>query len=58
MRNLTLEGRLVIVKMLAILEIGFLAFLTKITYRVVKKLDKKYINYFFGKILLRKENMK
>ena len=40
MRNLTLEGRIVVLKTLAILKITFLALLTKISYQVVKELEK------------------
>ena len=45
MRNLTLEGRLVVFKTLAIPKIAFLALLTKIPYQVVKELQK--IQTFF-----------
>ena len=40
MRNLTLEGRIVVFKTLAISKIVFLALLTKIPYQVVKELEK------------------
>ena len=40
MRNLTLEGRVVVFKTLAISKIVFLALLTKIDYQVVKELEK------------------
>ena len=40
MRNLTLEGRIVVLKTLAILKIIFLALLAKISYQVVKELEK------------------
>ena len=40
MRNLTLEGRVVVFKTLAIYKIVFLALLTKIDYQVVKELEK------------------
>ena len=40
MRNLTLEGRIVRFKTLAIWKIIFIALLTKNTYQVVKELDK------------------
>ena len=40
MRNLTLEGRIDVFKTLAILEIVFLALLTKIPHQVVKGLEK------------------
>ena len=40
MRNLTLEGRIVVVKTLAISKIVFLALLTKIPHRVVKEWEK------------------
>ena len=40
MRNLTLEGRTVVFKMLAISKIIFLALLTKIPYQVVKELER------------------
>ena len=40
MRNLTLEGRIVVFKMLAISKIVFVALLTKIPYQVVKELEK------------------
>ena len=54
MRNLTLEGRIVVFKTLAISKIVFLAIFTKIPYQVVKELERKYKNLFFGKTLLRK----
>ena len=40
MRNLTLQGRIVVLKKLAISKIIFLPLLTKIPYQVVKELDK------------------
>ena len=40
MRNLTLEGRMVVFKMLAISKIIFLPLLTEILYEVVKELEK------------------
>ena len=40
MRNLTLEGRIVVFKMLVISKIIFLPLLTKIPYQVVKELEK------------------
>ena len=40
MRNLTLEGRIVVFKTLAISKIVFLALLTKIPYQVVKELER------------------
>ena len=40
MRNLTLEGRIVVFKTLAISKIVFLALLTKIPHQVVKELEK------------------
>ena len=40
MRNLTLEGRKVVFKMLAISKIIFLPLLTKIPYQVAKELEK------------------
>ena len=45
MRNLTLEGRIVVFKMLAISKIVFLALLTKISHQVVKESEK--IQKFF-----------
>ena len=38
--NLTLEGRIVVFKTLAISKIVFLALLTKIPHQVVKELEK------------------
>ena len=40
MRNLTLEGRMVVFKTLAISKIVFLALLTRIPHEVVKELEK------------------
>ena len=40
MRNLTLEGRIVVFKTLTISNIVFLALLTKIPHQVVKELEK------------------
>ena len=40
MKNVTLEGRMVVFKTLAISKIVFLALLIKIPYHVVKKLEK------------------
>ena len=40
MRNLTLEGRIVVFKTLAISKIVFLALLTKIHHQAVKELEK------------------
>ena len=40
MRNLTLEGRIVVFETLAISKIVFLALLTKIPHQVVKELEK------------------
>ena len=45
MRNLALEGRIVVFKMLAVSKIVFLALLTKIPLQVVKELEK--IQKFF-----------
>ena len=45
MRNLTLEGGIVVFKMLAISKIVFLALLTKISHQVVKESEK--IQKFF-----------
>ena len=39
MRNLTLEGRTVVFKTLAVSKIVFLALLTKIPYQVAKELE-------------------
>ena len=44
MRNLTLEGKIIIFKMLAISKIVFLALLTKISYQVVKELEKNFFS--------------
>ena len=41
MRNLTLEGRMVVFKTLAISKIVFLALLTKIPHQVIKELEMK-----------------
>ena len=40
MRNLTLEGRMVVFKTLAISKIVFLALLNRIPHQVVKELEK------------------
>ena len=53
MRNLTLEGSMVVSNTLVISKIVFLALLTKIFNQVVKELEKIQKS-FFGKILLRK----
>ena len=45
MRNLTLEGKIIIFEMLAISKIVFLALLIKISNQVVKELEK--IQFFF-----------
>lgn len=45
MRNLTLEGRMIVSRMLPISKIVFLALLTKVPYRAVEELE----NSFFGK---------
>ena len=46
MKNLTLEGRIVIFKTLAVSNIVFLALLTKIPDQLVKELEKKQ-KYFW-----------
>ena len=48
MRNLTLEGRIVIFKTLAVSNTVFLALLTKIPDQLVKELEKKQ-KYFLWK---------
>ena len=48
MRNLTLEGSIVVFKTLAILKIVFLALLTKIPHQVLKELQKMQ-KYFLWK---------
>ena len=53
MRNLTLEGRMVVFKTLAISKIVFPKSSTKIPYQVIKELEKMQ-NLFFGKILPQK----
>ena len=40
MKNLTLEGRIVVFKTLTISKIVFLALLTKILHQIVKELEK------------------
>ena len=55
MWNLTLEGRTVVFKTLAISKIVFLALFTKIPNQVVKELERKYKNFFFGKTKIRHE---
>ena len=53
MRNLTLEGKIIIFEMLAISKIVFLALLIKISNQVVKELEKIQF-FFFRKTLLQK----
>ena len=47
MRNLTLEGRIVVFKTFAISKIVFLALLTKIPYQAVKELKKIQKSFFW-----------
>lgn len=54
MRNRTLEGRMIVSRMLPISKIVFLALLTKVPYRAVEELE----NSFFGKTLFQKLNTK
>ena len=48
MKNLSLEGRMIVFKTLAISKILFLTFLTKIPYQVVKDLEKISKDYKMG----------
>ena len=48
MKNLSLEGRMIVFKTLAISKILFLTFLTKISYQVVKDLEKISKDYKMG----------
>ena len=47
MRNLTLEGRMVVFKTLAISKIVFLALLIKIPNQVAKELEKKQNSFLW-----------